>query len=495
MAASVVGWLLSALINDTSLELRFLVEGGFGYIDCLLVIVCAMVFIKGLQNSGALDYLTAVLVKTFRKFPTILLIIFMAILMLPGMVTGSSTAGVISAGIIVAPIMIKMGMPRKRVAGFIGIGAILGMVAPPINIPVMVICDVVDIAYNGFEVPLLLLTVPVAIFSCIYYSRSLHKYYSVEEDHPEAKCDANGQLRPFNFTENLIITGLLVLAEVFFVVKYFAYKGTPEASPKTITFNLILMILMGLLIALTVFWTWVFRPYCHEIDIEEMGKTINLNITKEISWTCLLPLLVIVLIFVAQSIWPKVIGILATPLYFIIAFIPTIFCGKKFKIINCVDDAVKNSLGVMGLLMGVGMFIEVMTLSGGRGNIVILILSLMTKSKPLLFLALAVSMTLFGGISSFASASIFGGPFVMALYPTFSFIIVSSACSLIAALGEFLPPTAMSARLAAKNINDIKLESEDDLKYMSVTKKAAIPLSVILVWAMLFIIVASKYYG
>ena len=40
------------------------------------------------------------------------------------------------------------------------------MIAPPITIPSYVdFCDVVDMPYIGFTLPLLLLTLPVAIFS------------------------------------------------------------------------------------------------------------------------------------------------------------------------------------------------------------------------------------------------------------------------------------------------------------------------------------------
>ena len=99
----------------------------------------------------------------------------MLILMLPGMITGSSLAAIISCGTIVAPIMLKMGIPKQKVGAIVAFGAILGMVAPPINIPVMVICDVVDIPYQGFTMPLLVLTFPLAIFAALYLSRSFRK--------------------------------------------------------------------------------------------------------------------------------------------------------------------------------------------------------------------------------------------------------------------------------------------------------------------------------
>ena len=175
MISAIVGAILSAIFSETEFNLRHFIEGGFGYFDTILVIITAMIFIKGMEQCGALDYISAGLVKIFRKFPTILLIAFIIILMLPGMITGSSLAAVVSAGAIVAPIMLKMGLPKAKVAAIIAFGAILGMIAPPINIPVMVICDVVDIPYQGFTLPLLALTLPLAIIIVLFLSRSFKK--------------------------------------------------------------------------------------------------------------------------------------------------------------------------------------------------------------------------------------------------------------------------------------------------------------------------------
>jgi len=487
MIASVIGWLLSFIFQGTPLELRYLIEGGFGYLDSLLVIVCAMVFIKGLEASGGLDYLSALLVKLFHKLPTVLLILFMALLLLPGMVTGSSTAAVVSIGIIITPIMINMGIPKSKVAGFVGMGAILGMVAPPINIPVMVICDVVDIAYSGFDIPLLLLTLPMAVFTCIFLSRDVT--FKKSE-------------RKSNIVENIVVTVLLVATIVLFAVLFAQNYNVTAIDSKTVKVNKMytwLLILFAVLSLACIAITWLFKPYCSKLELEEASKAINFNIFKEVKWTCLIPLVVTVVLFALQSLdampsLQKAIGSLATPLLFIIAFIPTLFTGKKFSALKSTDDAVASCIGVLGLLMGVGMFIEIMSLNGAKASIVINVLTLMSKSEFLSYVALAVSMSLFGGISSFASASVLGGPFVMALYTNLSFTIVASGCSLVAALGEFLPPTALSARLAAKNINDIQSKEEPQLGFMKVTKGAAIPLITTLLWSMLFIAIIGAYY-
>ena len=94
-------------------------------------------------------------------------------------------------------------------------------------------------------------------------------------------------------------------------------------------------------------------------------------------------------------------------------------------------------------------------------------------------------MPLFGGISAFGSASILGGPFVMALKSVADVIFVASALSLVAATGEFLPPTAMSATFSAQIVGE--------KKYSQVTKAAIIPLLLVLVYALSVILFVAPY--
>ena len=149
MISAVIGMALSAIISHTEFSLRELIDGAFGYFDTILIITAAMIFMGGLQASGALDYISALLVKKLYRMPTLLLISFMLIIMFPAMVTGSSLASIISSGALLAPIMIKMGIPKQKAGAIVAFGAVLGMIAPPINVPVMAICDVVDIPYIG----------------------------------------------------------------------------------------------------------------------------------------------------------------------------------------------------------------------------------------------------------------------------------------------------------------------------------------------------------
>ncbi|MCJ7564787.1 MAG: TRAP transporter large permease, partial [Candidatus Aminicenantes bacterium] len=56
--------LAGALAGGEGIALRHLIEGAFGFFDLILIIASAMLFMKVLQESGILDSLVAVILKT-----------------------------------------------------------------------------------------------------------------------------------------------------------------------------------------------------------------------------------------------------------------------------------------------------------------------------------------------------------------------------------------------------------------------------------------------
>ncbi len=416
MVSALVGGILYCIISGEQFSLRYYVDGAFGYFDTILIITAAMIFMGGLQACGALDYLSALLVKKLHKYPTLLLLSFMLIIMFPGMVTGSSLASIVSSGALLAPIMVKMGIPKAKAGAIVAFGAVLGMIAPPINVPVMAICDVADIPFQGFTLPLLALTIPPAIFAVLFLGRKYVKEINLDE-----------------------------MAEV-------------------IDFS-------------------ILDKNAKNVNQEEDNDKKPVEVKKGLSWTCLLGLFVLILLIILESVLPRIFGSLGMTLIFIIATIPTFFTGRKVKPHMVVKDGVYKSFSAMALLAGVGMFVEVLTWIGARGWFVANALSL---PSILQYVAIAVTLPVFGGISAFGSASILGGPFVMA-FLALDNIIVASALSLLAALGEFLPPTAMSATFAGQAVGEEK--------YIKITKAALIPFFVTLVYAMLFIIVVARIWS
>jgi TRAP-type C4-dicarboxylate transport system permease large subunit len=388
----VISSTLGLLASGNGFSVRHLVEGTFGYIDAILIISTAMIFMKVVQESGALNAISNGIIKKFHKNPVILLILLMLIVMFPGMITGSSTAAVLTAGSLVAPALITMGIPRASAGTIIAIGGMMGMIAPPVNIPVMIIGGGVDMPYVGFALPLLFMTIPIAIFTVLFLG-----YKHVRN------VDFNDLSGKFDFTRN-----------------------------------------------------------------DNKGALIYL------------PIIIVITLMVGSSAFPNLIPNLGMPLIFLIGSLVGLFTGKKLNFVNASKLAIKEALPVLGILIGVGMFIQVMTLTGVRGFIVINGLSL---PAVMLYLSIATTIPLFGAISSFGSASVLGVPFLLALLSK-NQIITAAALSLIASTGDLMPPTALAGLFAAQIVG------EDN--YLNVLKKCIVPAMLTIVVGVLCIVFANE---
>lgn len=389
--AMVLSAVTGTLMSGNGIPVRHLVEGMFGYIDTILVIATAMIFMKTIQEIGTLNALSASILKKFHSTPWVLLIFLMIVSMFPGMITGSSTAAVLTAGSIVAPILMLVGIPIVETATIIAIGGILGMIAPPVNVPAMIIGGGIDMPYVGFTIPLLLLTIPVAIFTVLY---------------------------------------------------------------------------LGL-------------KYVKKINYDEIKSKINLEDIEKYGWKLYLPIILGVVLMVLGKVMPTIFN-LGMPLIFLISALVGLFCGKKVNFIAVSKEAIKETLPVLGILMGVGMFIQVMTLTGVRGFIVVNSLSL---PPAMIYVAMAITIPLFGAVSSFGAASVLGVPFLM-VFLAQNQIITASSISFIAGLGDLMPPTALAGIFAAQVVG---------LKdYSLVLKKSIVPALVIIVYSILFIVFSKE---
>lgn len=387
----VLSSIAGALVGGQGLALRHLVEGTFSYVDTILVIVTAMIFMKVVQESGALDAVACVIIERFHKVPALMLCLIMVIIMFPGMITGSSTASVLSAGSIMAPVLMTMGVPVLETACILAMGGILGMIAPPTNIPAMIIGAGIDIPYSGFGLPLVMLTFPLA----------------------------------------------------FLFVLMFGYK------------------------------------YVKKMNYVEVNAKLNHEPREKYGFRVYIPIILAIVLMVINKAVPAIPDI-GMPLVFLISAFVGCFTGNKFNVPKMAKEAVNSVLPVMGILMGVGMFIQVMTLTGVRGLIVTNCLSLPGWAQ---YAAMAVSMPLFGAVSSFGSASVLGVPFLLTFLAKEE-IIVASALSLIASLGDMMPPTALAGIFAAQVVG-MK-------EYTPVLKKCLLACLLVIVWGVLFIIFANQ---
>ena len=355
--------LILLLAGDGDLHLDKLVEGMFGYLDVGLVLIAAMIFMKIIEANGLLAELTRAIIVAFGRSPLQLLIALTVVIMFPGMITGSCTASVLGTGAIVAPILVELGLPLIVAGAFISSAAVYGMIAPPVNVLVMTIGGGIDLPYIGFELPLLLSSLPLAILTSLYLG-----YRHVQRD------------------------------------------------------KLALVI---------------------ERSRAEGGKG---------SFGLYLPLLVVFVLMVGPKAFPTWFPDPRLPLTFLIGAVLALMSGKRVNPLRCARDGVSEILPVIGILFGVGMLIEVMTLTGIRGSVVIGALSL---PSFLMLAGVALILPIFGGVSVYGGASVLGVPFALVMLGQ-NQIIVLTALSLIGAMGSYMPPVALTPVVTAKliGVND-----------------------------------------
>lgn len=354
--------------------LRHFVEGSQLFLMLMLTVATGMLFMSVLKENGALDLLTADIVITFYRSPTLLLIFLMFMIMLPAMLSGSAPASVLSTGVMVAPILMRMGVPKVETASIIALGSLYGMIAPPVNVPAMLIGTGVYMPYEGFALPLLVLTVPLSVFSVLYIGRRHIKHIDKDEALSGINLDPN------------VKDGLVIHTPLLFVIAFMLLKS-----------------------------------YFPQIDT-------------------------------------------GTPLVFFVGTLMALFTGKKVNFLQTAKKSMTGAIEIMALFAAVGTLIQVMTMTGARGLMVVAALSL---GGALLYIMIAVLSPIVGGLlMPFGAAGVLGIPLVMA-FADRDAIWITSALTLLLGVGALLPPTAVSGLFASQAL---KVE-----RYGDVLKVCALP--------------------
>ena len=124
---------------------------------------------------------------------------------------------------------------------------------------------------------------------------------------------------------------------------------------------------------------------------------------------------------------------------------------SRLRIFAVARQTVENLLGLVGAMVVVGTLIQVLALSGARG-----LLSLMVVTLPLtvLFATLWIILPLSEGVLQYAVAPLFGVPLIMLFNMLGLDPIVSlSTWSVMWPVGDCLPPTAVVGRAAVMELD------------------------------------------
>ena len=154
---------VTALLGDFGIPFRHLVEGGFGFINLVLALFAGAFFGHMMRASGAADAAAAGLVHRARGRVLPVLALAGAPLFVVGMFVGLSGVAVLSAGVFAVPALRRLGYDDATIAAFIAVMATAGMIAPPMNVPAILIASGVNMPWTNVARPLLALSVPLAL--------------------------------------------------------------------------------------------------------------------------------------------------------------------------------------------------------------------------------------------------------------------------------------------------------------------------------------------
>ena len=379
-----------ALAAGEGIPVRHLVEGSFGYLDAVVIIATAMIFMKAIEASGALGTLSYAMVAALWRRPTLLMILVALFVMFPGMLTGLSSSSILTTGALVTPALLAMQIPPVAVGSFLALTAVFGMIAPPINIPVMIIGGGVDMPYIGFEGPLLLATLPVAVLTAIY----------------------------------------------------------------------------------------VRIRHVRRVDKTAVLARMPAPVYAQHGLKLFLPIAVVIGLLAAIRLLPASVPDIGVPLVFSIGTLVAIPTGKRFNLLALSRAAIREALPIMGILVGVGMFVQIMALTGARGYLAVVALEL---PRALLYVGMALIMPAFG--SAYAASSVLGIPLVYVFLGT-NEVVVAAALSLIAGLADMMPPPLLLCVFAAQLVG----ESQP----FRILKESLVPMLVAVVVGILMIAYASE---
>jgi GntP family gluconate:H+ symporter len=314
------------------------------------------------------------------------------------MFVGIAGVAVLSAGVFAVPALRRIGYDDATIAAFVAVMATAGMIAPPMNVPALLIADGVNMPWTNVARPLLALALPLA--------------------------------------------------------------------------------------AVALAWFWWCGPRKGAIATAPVGDDAERGGLA----ACLrgfAPLALIVAIWVTVRVSDTVVVDPASPLILVVGALAALPLLPRKELRAVVMDAFTGTpLQLAAVLVSVGVLVQIMTLTGVRGWLVI---SAMSLEAPWNYPSLLVGLPLLGGaLTAMAASDVLGVP------AAFSFIgqdmiLNVAALSALASLAEFVPPTSISAALSCYVVGGGTVGE--------VARRAWPPMAVLAALALMMLVFAKQLAG
>lgn len=205
---------LSALVTGFGIPFRHLFEGPVWYIYINLVILTGMIFLTCMKAAGNLDCIAYDILTKFRTKPSLMFIVVTLLLFFPGMVTGVGTAAVLTTGMVSIVILRVCGIPNIKIAAIVAMLTSIGAAAPPVNLPALIIASGINMPYEGFTQILLVLTVPLGLFTIFFLGYRDYTVPSLEDiEKALPKPERKSSISPY--IPLIVVITIMILIRAF----------------------------------------------------------------------------------------------------------------------------------------------------------------------------------------------------------------------------------------------------------------------------------------
>lgn len=226
---------------------------------------------------------------------------------------------------------------------------------------------------------------------------------------------------------------------------------------------------------------WLGARYVRDgVDLDEMLAKLPKEAEEIGRLQTYLPFIVVFGLMILMRVFPSIdVGI---PAIFMIGVLVTRLISPHVQLLTVSRNMLKEVLPVASILIGVGILVQIMTLTGVRGLFVITSITMPTTALYLfIFFGFAIAGALMG---SYGSGTVFGIPVMLALVDRDP-IIATVGLSLLAAYSSLTPPTAVVGYASA-------VAMEYRRPYSSILRYIASPWLVASILGVLVIIFADQ---
>ncbi len=203
------------------------------------------------------------------------------------------------------------------------------------------------------------------------------------------------------------------------------------------------------------------------------------------AWKIALPFVVLLGLILAGRIWPWTMPTLGLPLIFMIAAVVTVLVSpKRLPLFKIARETVEGLLPLIGVMVVVGILVQIMALSGARG---LISLGVVTLPLAVIFATLWLILPFSEGLVQYAAAPLLGVPLILLFnMKGINPIIALSGMAVMFPIGDMLPPTTVVGRATTITVGFT------GSYYGQFVRRCLVPAAFVLVLGTLYIVFGNE---